>query len=283
MKKLLICLGLLTGFALSAQYRYPAFSPFHKTVQMIGYTTVTIECNRPIARGRQIFGGLVPYDSLWLPGASGTTITFDQAVTVAGFAVPAGAYAMQVFPRPTEWTFVLSTAENGIGIYDPKFDVVNVCVPVQKPGRFHESYTVEMDLRPGEATLYLTWTDVQIAVPIATDAETRAVAFIDSLAAAPLTKDVAEYSRAANYLTFNGKSLDTALRFIGHLIELEPDEYFYYEMRVKALLKLKRKRDALVALDEALSALERKHPDDPIGTSWTRGRLARLRGEIETL
>jgi hypothetical protein len=119
-------------------------------------------------------------------------------VTVADQEVPAGSYALQVFPRKDEWTFVLSTAKDGIGRYKAEYDVVNVCVPVKKPGHFYEAYSVELNLTPGNAMRYVSWTDVQLSVPISKGAEEKAMAFIDRLAAAPLTNDLEEYYRAAN-------------------------------------------------------------------------------------
>jgi len=38
--------------------------------QQIADATITIEYDRPVARGRDLFGALVPYDRVWCPGAS---------------------------------------------------------------------------------------------------------------------------------------------------------------------------------------------------------------------
>lgn len=285
MNKLLICFYLLLAlsFALPAQFSYAAFSPKAKTVQQVGYTTVTIEYDRPMARGRKIFGGLIPYDEMWHTGASGTTITFDRPVRVADHEVPAGSYALQVFPRKDEWTFVLSTAKDGIGHYKAEYDVVNVCVPVKKPGYFYEAFSVALDLTPGNAQLYVSWTDVQVSVPITTDAETRAMAFIDSLAAAPLTDDLEEYYRAANYLRFNRRSWDKVALFGEQIVTLDKNRYWPYEMLADAYQGLGQKAKALAALKAALAILPVEFPGQTEAINTITTRLEKQRREIEAL
>lgn len=286
MKKsiLLFALFFVASLALPAQYHYPPYSPRAKVQQAVGYANVTIEYDRPMARGRKIFGGLVPYDKMWHTGASGTTITFDQPVTVAGRAVPAGSYALQVFPRKTEWTFVLSTADDGIGHYNAAYDVVNVCVPVKQPGHFYDAYSVELDVTPGNARLYVSWTDVQVSVPISTGSEDRTMAFIDSLATAPLTSDHEEYYRAVSYLNFNKKKMDTVIRFAKHIISLEEDErYYIYETLAEAYQYLGEKDKALAALKKLEEILPREFPGQPETIASITARVVKQRAEIEQM
>ncbi|HET7463254.1 MAG TPA: DUF2911 domain-containing protein, partial [Longimicrobium sp.] len=42
-------------------------------VQRMGAGRVTVRYNRPAARGRVLFGGIVPWDSVWCPGADEAT------------------------------------------------------------------------------------------------------------------------------------------------------------------------------------------------------------------
>jgi len=68
----------------------------HGTVsQTIAATAVTITYNRPTARGRALFGALVPYGKEWHPGADeATTITVSKDILVAGKRLPAGKYSI---------------------------------------------------------------------------------------------------------------------------------------------------------------------------------------------
>lgn len=196
---------------------YGQFAPYSpRTVvhQEVGFANAKLEYGRPLVRGREVFGALVPYDSLWVPGVGGTIVTFDAAVEVAGFAVPAGAYVIQIFPRPAEWTLVLSRAEDGIGIYDARYDVVNVCLPVRRPARFYEAYTAELEPTPTGATLFVSWADAQVSVPVTTDARSRELAYVDSLLAGAAVADAHRHHRAAHYLLFTGQDASKALQLL---------------------------------------------------------------------
>src|SRR5258708_12524197 len=66
----------------------------HATVsQRVGTTAITIDYNRPVARGRKLFGDLVPWGRVWHPGANdATTITFSKSVLVEGNPLPPASY-----------------------------------------------------------------------------------------------------------------------------------------------------------------------------------------------
>src|SRR5205085_7548555 len=66
---------------------YP-FSQRGSVTQHVAHTTIAIEYGRPVARGRALFGQLVPWDSVWHPGAdSATRISFDHPVLLEGHEV----------------------------------------------------------------------------------------------------------------------------------------------------------------------------------------------------
>jgi hypothetical protein len=77
--------------------------------QQIAGTKVTIEYNRPVARGRALFGALVPWEKIWNPGADdGTTIAVSTAVRVNNQPLAAGTYSLWAEPRPERWTIIFS-------------------------------------------------------------------------------------------------------------------------------------------------------------------------------
>ncbi|MEY4905462.1 MAG: hypothetical protein RLZZ292_3277, partial [Bacteroidota bacterium] len=86
-------------FSAAAQLKTPAPSPTGKIIQTAGLTDITIEYSRPSAKGRKVFGGLVPYNELWRTGANGSTkVTFSEDVTIGGNALPKGTYALYTIP-----------------------------------------------------------------------------------------------------------------------------------------------------------------------------------------
>lgn len=80
--------------------------------QHVALTKIEVTYGRPVARGRALFGQLVPWDSIWHPGAdSATRISFDHDVTVEGKPLKAGTYSLWMIPREGQpWTIVFSRA-----------------------------------------------------------------------------------------------------------------------------------------------------------------------------
>jgi hypothetical protein len=84
-----------------------------EVLQRMGGTEIAVVYNRPSARGRELFGGLVPYDSIWNPGADeATRIELSEDVLIAGEPLPTGKYSIWAIPRPDEWTVIFSRAHD---------------------------------------------------------------------------------------------------------------------------------------------------------------------------
>lgn len=80
--------------------------------QRVGRGQITIEYSRPVARGRLLFGGIVPLGEPWNPGADAATrISFSRDVVVEGRLLRRGSYSVWAVPRPEEWTVILSHAD----------------------------------------------------------------------------------------------------------------------------------------------------------------------------
>ena len=78
-------------------------------VTRIADTTVTLEYNRPVARGRELFGTLVPYGKIWCPCADdATTIELTTAVKIGGRDLAAGKYSVWTLPSADKWTVIFN-------------------------------------------------------------------------------------------------------------------------------------------------------------------------------
>src|SRR5438552_18191149 len=61
--------------------------------QRVSHTDIVISYNRPVARGRVLFGSLVHYGRIWHPGAdSVSNISFNNEVMIDGDRLAAGSY-----------------------------------------------------------------------------------------------------------------------------------------------------------------------------------------------
>src|SRR5690606_23824029 len=92
-----------------AQIKMPAPSPLQSTNQAFGLSSITVEYSRPSAKGRTVFGELVPYGKIWRTGANASTkITFGDNVIIGGKDISAGTYALYTIPNAQSWDVMLT-------------------------------------------------------------------------------------------------------------------------------------------------------------------------------
>ena len=77
--------------------------------QRIADTIITIDYSRPVARGRELFGKLVPWGRVWCPGADdATTIEASLPIKIDGKELPAGKYSLWAQPQQEQWTVIFN-------------------------------------------------------------------------------------------------------------------------------------------------------------------------------
>ena len=80
-----ICLLLYFSICKSQRLKTPTLSPFSEISQEIGLTKISLEYSRPSAKGRKVYGNLVPYNTIWRTGANASTkITFTESAKIGG-------------------------------------------------------------------------------------------------------------------------------------------------------------------------------------------------------
>jgi len=112
--------------------------------QTISTTQVTITYDRPVARGRELFGGIVAYGEVWNPGANDATkVSVNRPVTVNGMSLPAGDYSIWAIPDPDEWTVIFNRAAD---VYHEPY-----------PGEEHEELRLTVAPQTGQHMETLTF------------------------------------------------------------------------------------------------------------------------------
>ena len=111
MRALLVSLLVFIAPTASTAQGYPP-SQRGSVTQNVAYTNIAIIYGRPVARGRALFGALVPWDQIWHPGAdSATRMVIDHDILVEGKELRAGEYTLWLIPRETApWTLIFSRA-----------------------------------------------------------------------------------------------------------------------------------------------------------------------------
>ena len=143
-------------------------------MQMIGTTRVEITYSRPVARGRNLFGALVPWGRVWNPGAdSATTVRVSAPVRVNGAPLPAGTYSLWAIPGEREWTLIFSSAQPVWHVPYPEGQDVLRIRAVPQAGAHMETLAYYFPMVDGlTAVLHLHWGEV--VVPIRIEAEAGA-------------------------------------------------------------------------------------------------------------
>ena len=137
--------------------------------QRVANTDITVTYNRPVARGRALFGALVPYNEVWNPGADqATAIAFSRDVQVNAARLAAGKYSVWVIPRPEMWTVIFSRAAD---VYHTPYpgeaeDALRLDVKPE-PGPHIETLTFYFPTVDGkDATLRLHWGETMVPLSI---------------------------------------------------------------------------------------------------------------------
>jgi hypothetical protein len=111
MRSSIVVIATLVFAEVALAQGYPA-SQRAALTQNVALTKIEVSYGRPVARGRVLFGQLVPWDSVWHPGAdSASRISFAHDVTIEGKALKAGEYSLWLIAREKQpWTIIFSNA-----------------------------------------------------------------------------------------------------------------------------------------------------------------------------
>lgn len=157
---------------LAAQFptiRTPQASPRASVGQVIGFTTISVEYGRPAVNGRKIWGGQVPFDSVWRAGANENTVLASTSpFRIAGQELPPGRYGLHMIPTASQWTVMLSRESNAWGSfsYSPKEDAARFTVTPQQGAMTERlQYTMD-DITDSSVTVTLRWEKLTVPLPI---------------------------------------------------------------------------------------------------------------------
>ncbi|MDC7999296.1 DUF2911 domain-containing protein [Gilvibacter sediminis] len=128
----------------------------------------------PAKKGRDIFGGLVPYGEVWRTGANeATTFEADEDIRINGQTLPAGKYSLWTIPNEDKWTIIFNSKMYGWGVKflnakasrNPNYDVLVTEVPISKSITAMEQFTINFtENGPNSMVMILAWDDVVVPV-----------------------------------------------------------------------------------------------------------------------
>jgi hypothetical protein len=135
-------------------------------VGKIGKANITINYHSPAVRKRIIWGGLVPYDDVWVTGAhNATNIVIDKPFILGDKKVPAGKYALFTIPGKDEWIIILNRNwEQHLAFdYNSKQDVVRLSVkPTKKDNTLERLQYYITDKGNNTGAIAVEWEQLRI-------------------------------------------------------------------------------------------------------------------------
>ena len=132
--------------------------------------TIKVDYSSPRAKGRKIFGGLVPYGEVWRTGANeATTFATDADLTVGGKEVPAGKYSIFTIPNQDKWTLIINKkiGEWGIPYKYEGDELARVDMQVSKTPAPVENFTIAFDQTGDTCNMRLEWENTQAGAQFA--------------------------------------------------------------------------------------------------------------------
>ena len=267
---LLLLAGWPAAAPAVAQVTAPPTSPYTTLTEEVGLTDITIKYCRPGVKGRQVWGGLVPYGLSaplngfgsgnafpWRAGANeNTTIRFEHDVLVEGKKLAAGTYGLHMIPGEAEWVVIFSanTESWGSFFYDEAEDVLRVTVkPALAPFKERLVYEFMDQDEQGGVTIALLWEERKVPFRVQVD-------HYQDVVMASMRNELRSrggftwqgYFQAANYAAQNNVNQEEALQWAEAAIARNKN---FNTLQVKATLLSQTGR-----VDEGIALMEEAIP-----------------------
>jgi len=164
-----IALGIAMAFsvpeAAAAQIRA---SERGGVFQVVDGTTIRVEYGRPQARGRELYGDVIPWGKVWTGANWATTLEIDKDITINGHALNAGKYSVWLEVQPDEWTAIIDPQPRRFHMMPPPESDDQLRFPVDPQAGPHvEILTWTFpEVRPSGTKLQLAWGEKTVAFDV---------------------------------------------------------------------------------------------------------------------
>lgn len=134
-------------------------SPRDSSVAAVNGARIVVDYGRPSKRGRQVFGGIVPWHRIWRTGANlATHLITDRPLAFGNATLPAGRYTLWTLPTPEGWTLIINRQTDQWGTdYEPTHDAMRLPMEVRARTEPTEQFTIAVEPQPSGGALRLTW------------------------------------------------------------------------------------------------------------------------------
>lgn len=248
---------LFVQSVVSQNLNVPTLSPLSEVSQEVALSQIKLSYARPSAKGRKVFGDLVPFGEVWRTGANASTkLTFAHDVKIEGNDLKAGTYALYSIPGETEWTIIIhaNTKHRSIAgdVYKQAEDVFRFKSKPAKLTSRVETFTIEFtDFTNSSCNLALSWENTLVKFVIEFDVDKQVNEQIAELLKSPEGMSHQNYFLAAEYNLHNDKDLNKAIEWITAGLVKSNKNFRYGLLHAKILAKQGKIDDALKIIAEA--------------------------------
>jgi len=254
-----ISLGILS---VDAQVKLPAPSSTQTIKQDFGVGTIELTYSRPSAKGRKIFGDLVPYNKIWRTGANAATkITLSEPIEMGGKSLDTGSYVLYTIPGKDSWQVIINKGLTNWGIdgYKDSQDVARFTVAPENLKSAVETFTMQFaDIKPESCLLQMMWEKTGISIPITANIKAKVKSQIE---AAMLT-DKKPYWQAAQFYREYDKDNAKALANINKAIEANPKAFYMFLYKARILKDMGDIAGAKAASNTSMALAKEAKNDD---------------------
>ncbi len=138
-----------------------------KTESSVQGANFVVTFGQPSKRGRELFGGIVPWNQRWRTGANRAThFSTDKDLTIGELEVPAGDYTLFTIPAPDGGTLIINkqTGQNGRS-YKEEMDLGRVPMAISNGNPEVELFTIDVVEKEEGGAIQLKWGGTMFEVP----------------------------------------------------------------------------------------------------------------------
>lgn len=242
--------------------KLPSPSPTQTIQQEFGLGSIALTYSRPAAKGRRVFGDLVPYGKLWRTGANAATkLVFSDPVEINGRRVDSGTYVLYTIPGEENWEVIINKGIKNTGTdgYKESEDVIRFKVDPLKTKTKTETLTIQfMDIKPESCELQIMWEKKLIVIPIAINVKEKIRVQLE----AAMRTDKKPYWQAAQYYNEYDKNLTRALDNVTKATDANPRAYWMFFYKAKIQQEMANYAGALLSSKISLDLSKEAKNDD---------------------
>lgn len=248
----------------SAQVRMPQPSPTQTIKQDFGLGTIELTYSRPNAKGRKIYGDLVPFNKPWRTGANAATkLVFTEPVEIGGKKIDTGTYVLYTIPGIDQWEVIINKGIKNWGVdgYKESEDVARFKIEPMKMKHKMETFTMQFaDVTAERCELHIMWEKTAIAIPITANIKEKMKSQIE----AAMQTDKKPYWQAAQFYNEYDKNLAKALENITKAIEANNKAFWMWVYKARIQKEMGDMAGAMTSSQKSLELAREAKNDDYI-------------------